>query len=255
MITNSLRCASILFATLFTCSCFADVTDDALSFYRLNGNTLDSGSNGLHGTLFGGSFTNDRLGNPDAALLLDGVNDYVRIADSPSQNLTGDLTVAAWINIPTPEPSYGRIIFSNMQEISPHDGFSLRFTGTNFGNKLRFMSGTSVYSSNPIPLDEWVHVAATVKGNQASVWINGVFEGSASLRVPTTNSVDQGIGASYTPFYFFDGAIDDVALFGRALSQGEIQELMVAPEPTSLSIISVTMMLGLRRRIRKSPYR
>lgn len=43
--------------------------------------------------------------------------------------------------------------------------------------------------------------------------------------MPTANDVDQTIGASYTPWYFFDGVIDDVFIYNRALSASEVEEL------------------------------
>ena len=52
-----------------------------MAYYPFNGNAIDSSGNNYHGNLIGGSFGEDEDGNPDAALHLNGVNEYVNLSE------------------------------------------------------------------------------------------------------------------------------------------------------------------------------
>lgn len=88
---------------------------------------------------------------------------------------------------------------------------------------------TLVASAGQIPLDAWTHVAATYDGSVMRLFVNGVARGS----VPKTGSLDADesaavwIGAnpneSYGPFR---GLIDDVRVYGRALTEDDVAALV-----------------------------
>jgi hypothetical protein len=111
----------------------ADISAGLTASFPFNGNANDESGNGNNGVVYGAALTADRFGNANSAYAFDGINDYMRIADSQSLNITGDLTISAWIRTGTT----GRIVFSNMLETSPHDGYSLRI----YEGCLCFMSG------------------------------------------------------------------------------------------------------------------
>jgi hypothetical protein len=205
-----------------------------VTYYPFNGNANDEGGNGNNGVLYGASLIADRFGNTNSAYHFDGINDYVRIADSNSLNITGNLTISTWIC--TNDSS--NIIFSNMLEITPHSGYSLRLSN----GKIRFMSGDqSLYGNSSVNTNLWTHVAVTLSGTNATLYVKGVFDTSGTVGVPTASSVDQTIGASYTPWYFLNGSIDDVRVYNRALSYSEIQELATVPEPSTLVLLGMSV--------------
>jgi len=88
----------------------------------------------------------------------------------------------------------------------------------------------AVKSKEGLPLGQWVHVAATRDGATASLYLDGQLGGSAPYSFAVT---DKGqslrIGSIGLPepewAGFFKGKIDDVRIYDRALSLGEIQEL------------------------------
>ncbi len=123
-----------------------------------------------------------------------------------------------------------------MLETSPHSGYSLRL-----GNgKIAFMSGDEYLFGNiSVNTDNWTHVAITLSGTTATSYVNGVFDTSGTVGVPTDSIVDQTIGASYTPYYFLEGSIDDVRVYNRALSYSEIQELYSVPEPSAFILLGI----------------
>lgn len=89
-------------------------------------------------------------------------------------------------------------------------------------------------SANPIPLNTWTHVAGTYTGTRLSVWVNGVRSASMSVSGTTcANDEPMAVGAKNAPALglleaFWDGQIDDVRVYNRALSAVEIGRLVPA---------------------------
>ena len=194
----------------------------------------DVSGNGNNGIIYGATSIADRLGNANSAYSFNGADDYVKTADSQSLNITGDLTISAWIRAKEP----GAIIFSNMLEILAHDGYSLRLDF--LSGKILFWSGNAtLLGQTPVNTDSWTHVAVTLSGTTATSYVDGVFDASGTVGVPTSSGVDQTIGASYTPFYFWNGSIDDVRVYNRALSYSEIGTLYASPEPSTLVLLGI----------------
>ncbi len=87
-------------------------------------------------------------------------------------------------------------------------------------------------SANPIPRNTWTHIAGTYNGSRLMVWVNGQQVASRTV-VGTTCANDEptAIGAKDAPALglleaFWDGQIDDVRVYGRALGAAEIRGLL-----------------------------
>jgi hypothetical protein len=226
--------------------CYADISSGLIAYYPFNGSAADGSGSGNDGSVLGASLIQDRFGKANSAYGFDGTDDYVRIADSQSLNLTGDLTISAWIRTTT----LYSIIFSNMLETSPHSGYSLRLTSS---GALDFSSGDKILiGQTSVNTGTWKHVAVTLSGTTATSYINGALDISGTVGIPTSSSVDQTIGASYTPFYFWNGSLDDIRVYNRALSAPEVQQLFAAPEPSDFVLLSTggVLLLGYARKIR-----
>ncbi len=79
---------------------------------------------------------------------------------------------------------------------------------------------TASSSSGALPSNEWAHVAVTYNGSQALVWVNGSFvfvaNGSrVASATPLSFGSKQGTG-------FFNGLLDEIELFSRALTSNEV---------------------------------
>ncbi|MEM7256082.1 MAG: LamG-like jellyroll fold domain-containing protein, partial [Pseudomonadota bacterium] len=203
---------------------------DLQGFYEFEGNANDS-SVGVSqdGTLIGGASTAyDATRNSDV-LLLDSASESVFVNDRFSEPT--DVTLAAWINLDT-----GR---ENAEIISLGNNIVLRADDTTEGLALLYYQGgawTTVSAAN-VDLDGtgWNHVAATFDdtGNHVAIYLNG--EEVAGLS--TTDSIDWSVDANttnYTTFgvhgngsnlFDFQGQMDDVRIYNRALSAGEISAI------------------------------
>lgn len=210
LLRRCLHVCSAIIALICAASAGAALTTRLVAHYPMDGNALDAGPFANHGVVYEATATADRFGREGRALSFDGFNDYVWIADSGNLNLTGDFTISAWIRT----RDTGSIIFSNMLEVSPHDGYSLRL---GLSGQLHFMSADQhLLGTHPVNLDSWTHVAVTLSGTTARAYVNGVLDAAGPAGPPTASSVDQTIGASYTPWYFFRGSMDEVRVHDRA---------------------------------------
>ena len=241
---------ALVLSISFTTSAQVAIPSDGLvANYPFNGTANDVSGNGNNGLVFGATLTFDRFGNPDSAYHFGSNGDYVFIATSPGLNITGDLTIAAWVYLSNSGIDPNAVIFSNMLEVSPHNGYSFRLWD---GNKLRFFSGDqSLFATTPLESEQWIHVAVVLSGTTATTYINGTFDSSGTVAVPTSSSVNPTIGASRERVYGWNGALDDILVYNRALSAAEISELAQVPEPSAISILasasSAVLWISLRR--------
>ena len=208
---------------------------------------IDSSSSKKNGTLTNMSGTPVVQGKIGQALKFDGVNDYVSVGNV--LNALTSYTFSAWIN---PKSlgggSGGRIIDKNSAYF-----FRLISSG---GNKLAIShnGGPSQASTGTITFNRWQHVVATWNGKQLVFYINGVDAGTISFSTAiSSNSAALQIGDTNSGNSTFDGSIDDVRIYNRALSAVEVRRLYnmgaatkinVAPNSGTLSTASSTGLVG-----------
>jgi hypothetical protein len=157
------------------------------------------------------------------ALDFDGINDFVAIPTNTQLSSTNSAyTLEAWIK-PDTTGALGIIGWGNWG--STNQSNALRLTGSDqlvnywWGNDLTVTSGN-------LADGRWHHVAATFDGTVRRIFVDGVqkgFDTPTGLNVASTIS-NARIGFTNNGEYF-DGAIDDVGIWNRALTQQEITNL------------------------------
>ena len=221
-----------LFAIIFSCFIFsgiayADLNDGLVAYYPFDGNINDASGNENHGTVYGTTeteaLTEDRFGNPDSAFSFDGVDDYIEVPDSDSLDVTGGITIGAWINIA--EPLGGG--FPQHYVVDSRDG-----QGGGYGinvdtNTMQFWVGGN-YPTFPVNIQagKWHHIAGTYDGDFMNLYIEGVLTDSilfATDFTPSTYSLY--IGQRFNYIERFHGIIDDLRIYDRVLSESEIYQL------------------------------
>jgi hypothetical protein len=187
----------------------------------------DSSGNNNNGTLVNGpTWTTGKLGG---ALSFDGVNDYVGLGNPSSLNFSGQITFGAWIK---PQANDGlRNIAAHGYRLSPNQEVFFRINTGSY--QVGSWDGDSRVTSYAIPAEDvnnWVHLVGLYDGSNWKLYRNGVAVSSASYSVGAiTVSENWAIGARGTGTErFFNGLIDDVRLYNRALSDTEIKALYYA---------------------------
>ncbi len=174
-------------------------------------------SGGNNGTLMSSvSFATGEVGQ---AFRLNG--GFVEVPDAPSLNITGQITIDAWIN---PSELGGRVV--DKMTAGGSDGYLL----DTYGGVVRFIVGGTVLSGSTfLPTGTWSHIAGVYDGSQMIVYVNGVQDGSVAVSglIPV-NALPLRIGADSAQASLFDGRIDEVELFNTALSAAELQAIVGA---------------------------
>jgi hypothetical protein len=191
--------------------------------------TADASGNGHHALLRGTpQWTTGPLGG---ALQFDGVGDYVDCGTSLAFDIVSQITVAAWVNTKDagddkhhPYVTKGDHTYALKHRHLPEDPV----------NYIEFFIYDSDWQSARFPVDpnfnhEWHHVAGTYDGNRVRLYIDGVRKAdpnyTGSIAVRPADPVSIGANSEW-PDRSFQGAIDDVRIYNRALSDAEIGDVL-----------------------------
>jgi|GEM_PF-1610626 len=192
----------------------ASIPDSIATILRIN--TNDCGNSPYEFRIQGNVYGNA------GALMFDGVDDYVNVSDTIGYVGMKELTVEAWIKVDTSTGTLQSIMSA---------------TGTEFTHFQTSSSGSDnnvFYTNNGIvslpvfpeaPFDQWRHVALVAKSGDSKVFIDGSQYGAGntlafdSILVTNNIRIGSGFGASR----FFDGEIDELRVWDRALDSNEIK--------------------------------
>jgi hypothetical protein len=183
----------------------------------------DRSLNNYTGTLYGGTTWTE--GVYGSAVQFDGSDAYVGTDQSFLNDLEG-FTLACWVS-GSNTSTYAGIIGQN-------DMVEFGFTSENGGQLGVWMVGNQwqfVGADYDFPYPSWHHVALTGDPSGVVIYIDGEVAGSDPGAVSSgTSGFPFNIGGyvfnDSTQPQTLEGEIDDVFVFGRALSQQEIQSLM-----------------------------
>ena len=196
--------------------------------------TADATGKGHTGTLQGGaSWTTS--GKYGSGLSFNGSTAYVDLGNAADLQLTGSMTWSAWIYATSNPPDDGQIIAKSggagwQFKTSPDTGVHT------FGVGVSADAGslTQRYSATVRALGTWYHVAGVydAASQTLNIYVNGVLDnGVLSGTVPASqyNAAENVTVGRRAGGFYFQGTIDEVRLYNRALSQAEIQADMNAP--------------------------
>lgn len=189
------------------------------------GTLLDrSGRNG-HGTLVGMDQSTDWVQSGGAgALDFDGTNDTVEVPDSDSLDITGGITVSAWVYRRT--ASGYRVIVSKRVGSATPTAVNYQLNLHTTAGALEWYNLTEYISSYIVPTNVWTHVAGTVtSGGVLNLWANGVSVYSATGVARVANTATLRIGTRPDGGEAFSGQMDDVAIWNRSLTAPEMRQL------------------------------
>ncbi len=160
-----------------------------------------------------------------------GSTSLIRFADRPEYDVTTAITVAAWIRPHTGDKGGGpRILQKGYNAQDQDTQYRFIINGTSIALLLFDQGRTTVISAPLPPLDEWHHVAVTWDGatGAARVYVDAVVKGTSTYRGAIgTSTMPLYIGTKHEmdPVTNWDGDLDEIALYNRALAQDEVAAL------------------------------
>jgi len=186
-----------------------------------------------HGTLNAMAFPSTTLsgwnpGKDGVGLQFDGSSDYVDCGNDPSLNITNAITIEAWVK--TTQTTRGQITakvsaWQFAKRESTHK-ISIYLYGI---TPLRWEGGDTEINDGV-----WHHIVATYDANgganNGNFYLDGVLDGQfTSTGNIDVNSNNLAIGNQIFCAHNFNGAIDEVRIYNRALNAEEIKQLYIAP--------------------------
>lgn len=189
-----------------------------VSWYTGNDTFADSGPAANTGAPQGSvPFAPGRVGNGFQI----SAGGFVQAPDVPALALSSQITLAAWI---VPNSLGGRVI--DKITAGGQDGWLL---DTVSGTVRLIIGGTLLNGTSPIPTGTPSFVVGTYDGTTLTVYLNGVADGSvAGPGAIPTNALPLRLGADQTDGSRFDGVLDELDIYSRALSAAEILALFNA---------------------------
>ena len=211
--------------------------------------TADASGNNNTGTLNGTSWT--AAGQSGAALLFNGSSAFVNLGNGATLQLTGSMTVSAWIKASAFPVDDAAVV---SKRTNGNVGFQLDTTVDSgprtIGFKLTSPTGASMarYGATALQLNQWYYVTGVydAAARTLNVYLNGALDNGtlrgtvSSTQQNSTLNVNIGRRAG-SPGFEFNGTLDEVRIYNRALSPAEIQvdmQLAVtggAPSPSDTS--------------------
>ena len=186
---------------------------------------------------------------------LNGSTSYVYIPDHADLDITGELTIEAWINLDRAPSGANAGILAKYLGDGNNRSYNLYVEGQNGTKALAlvvspdgtFTNAANLVDDQPLAVGQWLHVAGTFKPNQfLRLYIDGNLVREMTTGIPSqifNSTADLWIGTQYntaTGGNHFPGRIDEAAVYNRALSLEEIKshyQTAFVLEPGSLNWI------------------
>jgi hypothetical protein len=202
-----------------------------LAYYPFNGDASDQSSHHLDGYVSGASLTNDRKSNANSAMRFDGYSSYITVPYAPLLDLGETFTLALWLK---PDYGYGQnhqghIYLLSRWEATGYLASSYLLALTPNG-KVYFSTYNDVIHEiqgyTTVPVNNWSHIAVTRSiSGEVKLFVNGELDNSGYIPMQQSSSYDLEIGRHRIGYSYFKGDMDEILIYGRALSEQEIKKL------------------------------
>ena len=203
-----------------------------IAWYPFNGDANDASGNGNNGTVYGATLTTDRFGNQNRAYSFNGSGNYIMTGTLSSPPLLdSDRTVSAWFKTTRSDGivvSVGYGLDNVSYTISPgSDGIELY---ANYGVNDRLFPSSTGYLDG-----QWHQVVVTKKNDRSYLYMDGYYVSETAPHTWNTNNSSIMIGQWSDFNRYFQGSIDDIRIYSRALTTAEIQSLYSEADAQSAS--------------------
>ncbi len=210
--------------------------------WHFDGDAKDSSGNGIDGTLYGATFSDGKFGR---ALLFNGVDNYVKYGSTGIPTGNSARTIEAWVKSSTNGAQivadYGNFSLTNQEfGLGYEIGGDYRGIWVDYGGG-GCASGVYGYSG------QWNYIAATFDGSNVKLYLNGNLiktqDSRCSGATLNTQNNYMYIGARKDNSWWFNGLIDEVRIYSRALSADEVRanyeagQIIITSSPSGAEVL------------------
>lgn len=207
-------------------------TNGLVAYYPFNGNANDLSGNGNTGFTTNISSTTDRKGNSAGAFLFNGSTSSVEIQHTSNLAFSNNYSISVYVRHSSVSRSgTGYDWFCIFTKGDINSGVSLMQQASSSGI-LRFyhpgINGSFTDYSNFISSNTWIHYVVVRNGSVTRIYQNGsLVQTKTGSGTPAFNNSNLKIGGPNTATfpYYFHGAMDDLRIYNRALTDSEVLQL------------------------------
>ena len=243
----------LMFTVLVSNLCFiglAQYDESLIAFYDFRGHANDLSGNENHGILYGTTPTVDRFGEPDGALYFDGIDDYVDLGSLGNVQYDS-YTISMWV-LTESLPGKNMALFSNYEDwmgdnhnmillgLHASDGSNANLRGKTYfiqrdpdpNNGGNYEGGDYFISDhlwNDHHVDAFTNITVVrdALNSTQTLYVNGVISDHLSSLSQNAMTKDDQFLVGKLAIYdvHFEGVIDELRIYDRALSDVEVLAL------------------------------
>ena len=221
-----------------SCSLPSSLQQGIVGYWPFCGNANDESGNGNNGVVNGAIMVSDRFGSTNSAYQFN--NNFIRIPYNANLSPTSG-SVSIWLKV--------NGLFNQGQQLlfAQSEGRPSTYVNSQFrcgqlksaGNSWRTTSsgGTSDYATvcGETILDDgqWHHIVGTYTPSSLKIYVDGILESSTTTSLIQNPSIFKdfyigGFGPADGGFQYFNGTLDDLIVYNRALTATEVSALYTA---------------------------
>jgi len=228
---------SILIIISLTVAGQTNLNSGLVAYYPFDGNVNDASGNNNNGFVYGATLTSDRFGNENKAYSFDGQSNY--IITPVNSGFTTQISLCAWFK--TTYNDYGGILCSRTatnvacdltSDNNSQPAFHLS-DGIATNQPLTGLSTTESVNDN-----NWHLLVGTYDGTVLKIYVDGLLKGQITNTFTIFINSFFKIGWDDLSDYnrYFNGKIDDVRIYNRAINAQEV--LLLFNEANTLTSVS-----------------
>ena len=156
-------------------------------------------------------------------MTFDGVDDWVTVPDSASLDLTGPMTISAWVR-PTALGAWDQVLLKESTNGLTYALYATNASGNRPNGQFSIAGADrTVLGTSALANGAWTHLSTTYDRSAMRLYVNGTLVRTTNRTgaVATSNSPLR-IGGNSIWSEWFAGQLDDVRVYNRSLSTTEI---------------------------------
>ena len=217
-----------------------DLNNGLVAYYPFNGNANDASGNGNHGTVNGATLTTDRFCNANSAYNFAGISNpqTISVANSSTLQFTNAATFSFWIYMNSYQGmnGYGQNVATGYHILFAKDYDQCCITGgigglsngeftANCGTGSGGIGVGDTVSGSQI--NQWYNITYVITTSNVSIYANGILIASqnGTMSFANSNTKNLWFGRLSATWYPFNGKMDDIRIYNRALNTAEINAI------------------------------
>ncbi len=214
----------------------ANLQNGLVAYYPFCGNANDASGNGNNGLVSGATLTTDRFGISNKSYAFNGSNSYILVPHSNSIGISNIITLSSWIKLTNAANGLTQTIISKGVQSSY---WNYGISTTNNGIAVYNYTEYGVGSLKNLSSQEWHHIVFAIDqtkntmvefidGEKQSTFYNvntNTITTSFQNLINSCCTANLSIGKNSEGQAFFNGTIDDLAIWNRALTDSEVLTL------------------------------